>query len=205
MGLGRHAEHVSLQDVVSLAKIALVIDVLYLWNLAWSKISLLLLYYRVFRFGYVKSAAYAIGALVVLLAVVSTFLTGFLCVPLSKVWDDSLPGHCLDQQNLRIFNSVSTIVTDIIILCLPMPQIWKLQLQRAQKTGLTCLFALGFLWVHFQSPIAHFKPFHSLTPFLVRQCRICRGIPHKCFHSVSDKQLLLKPCPARASWGRRWK
>lgn len=147
MGLGRHVEYVSSKDVVSLAKIALVIDVLYLWNLAWSKISVLLLYYRVFRFGYLKSAAYAIGALVVLLAVVSTFLTGFLCVPLSKVWDDSLPGHCLSQQNLRIFNSASTIVTDIIILCLPMPQIWKLQLRKAQKTCLTCLFALGFLWV----------------------------------------------------------
>lgn len=126
-------------------KVALVIDVLYLWSLVWSKISVVLLYCRVFRFGYIKWVAYAIGALVIALAMISTFLTGFLCVPLSKDWDPSLPGYCLDETYIRIFNSASTIFTDIIILCLPAPQIWRLQLRKSEKVGLTCLFALGLL------------------------------------------------------------
>lgn len=145
LGLGLHVKEVPPSHTFSLLKVALVIDVLYLWSLVWSKISVLLLYYRVFRFGYFKTAAYAIGALVVALAIVSTLLLGFICVPLSKVWDPSLPGYCLSQTSVRIFNSTSTIFTDLIILCLPAPQIWKLQLQKSKKAGLTCLFALGSL------------------------------------------------------------
>lgn len=145
LGLGLHVQYVSPENIVALIKVVLVTDVLYLWSLVWSKVTVLLLYYRVFRFGYFKSAAYAIGGLVVVLAIVSTFLTGFLCVPLQRVWDPSVPGHCLSQTNIRFLNSASSIFTDIVILCLPAPQIWKLQLRKSEKAGLIFFFALGFL------------------------------------------------------------
>ena len=40
-------------------------------------------------------------------------------------------------------NAASTIFTDIIILCLPIPPIWKLQLGKSEKLGLTAAFAIG--------------------------------------------------------------
>lgn len=145
LGLGRHVEYVPPNNIATLVKMALVIDILYIWSLVWSKISVLLLYYRVFRFGYFKTAVYALGAFVVVLAIVSTVLTCILCVPLRKAWDKDVPGYCLSEENLRIFNSASAIFTDIVILCLPIAQIWRLQLRKSEKAGLICYFALGSL------------------------------------------------------------
>lgn len=49
---------------------------------------------------------------------------------------------------IRLFNAGATIVTDVMILCLPVPQIWKLQhLRVTEKLGLSVVFALGFLSV----------------------------------------------------------
>ena len=39
--------------------------------------------------------------------------------------------------------SVPNIVTDVVMLILPMPVIWRLKISRAQKAGLTVTFLLG--------------------------------------------------------------
>jgi hypothetical protein len=44
-----------------------------------------------------------------------------------------------------VANAASTILTDIAILVLPIPQVWKLQLRRPEKVGVTFAFCLGFL------------------------------------------------------------
>lgn len=145
LGLGRHISEVDPKNVLTLVKVALTTDFLYIWGLVWSKLSVLLLYCRVFCFGYFKTATYAVGALVVILAIVSTLLTSLLCIPFEKIWLPDTPGHCLDETNVRIFNSASTIFTDIIILCLPAPQVWKLQLQKTERIAVIGIFALGSL------------------------------------------------------------
>lgn len=79
-------------------------------------------------------------------AIAATFLTYFYCFPLSRIWDLSKPGHCIDSTAIRLFNAAVTIATDIMILCLPIPQIWNLQnLRFIEKMGLSVVFAMGFL------------------------------------------------------------
>ena len=69
------------------------------------------------------------------------------CRPISKAWNKTLPGHCLDIGAVWYANSVLTIAADVAIIVLPMGQLWKLQLPRAQKLGLGVLFSLGALYV----------------------------------------------------------
>lgn len=148
LGLGRHWSVVPHDHFAPMVQVTLAVDMLYIWSLVWSKLSLLLLYYRVFRFGYFKRACYAAGALVGAWAVVSTVLLFILCVPLYKYWDKTVEGHCSDPAPVRLFNSIATIITDVLILCLPLPQIWRLQgLRMVDRIGLSVLFALGFLSV----------------------------------------------------------
>lgn len=76
-----------------------------------------------------------------------TFLFIFICVPVQKLWYTDLPGHCIDQVGTWIANAASTILTDLAILVLPLPSVWKLQLRRAEKVAITLAFSLGFLYV----------------------------------------------------------
>ena len=43
--------------------------------------------------------------------------------------------------------SIPNIVTDVVLICLPVPVIWKNQIQRTHKISLTAVFASGSLYV----------------------------------------------------------
>ncbi|EAW19719.1 uncharacterized protein NFIA_027930 [Aspergillus fischeri NRRL 181] len=147
-GMGLHAgTAVPISNQVMIAKFLVVAEILYVFNLVWTKLSILLMYYRIFHFPYFKRWAYIIGIFVVLWVICITFLFIFICVPVQKLWYPDLPGRCINQVGTWIANAVSTIVTDLAILVLPMPQVWKLQLRLSEKIALTVAFSLGFFVV----------------------------------------------------------
>lgn len=148
-GMGLHANTIPLENVVMIAKLLVAAEILYVYNLVWTKISFLLMYYRIFRVPYFKKWAYIIGTFVVLWVITIMFAFIFICVPVQKLWYPELPGHCINQVGTWIANAASTILTDLAILVLPIPQVWKLQLARGQKIALTFAFCLGFLYASF--------------------------------------------------------
>jgi hypothetical protein len=154
-GMGLHAgTAVPISNQIMIAKFLVVAEILYVFNLVWAKLSILLMYYRIFHFPYFKRWAYIIGGFVVVWVICITFLFIFICVPVQKLWYPDLPGRCIDQVGTWIANAVSTIATDLAILVLPMPQVWKLQLRLSEKIALTVAFSLGFLYVlHFRDLI----------------------------------------------------
>lgn len=145
--MGLHADTLHPNNVVMIAKYLVVAEILYVFNLVWTKLGILLMYYRIFRFPYFKLWAYIVGTFVILWVICITFLFIFICVPVQKLWYPYLEGRCINQVGTWISNAVSTIVTDLIILCLPIPQVWSLQLRRSEKMALTLAFGLGFLYV----------------------------------------------------------
>lgn len=146
-GMGIHADKVDPARIVMMAKWLVVAEVLYAWNLGWTKLSLLLMYYRIFRHEYFKKMAWGVGAFVWAWVICITFIFIFICVPVRKLWYPQVPGRCINQVGTWISNAASTILTDLVILIMPIPQIWKLQLRRTEKVGLTLAFSLGFFVV----------------------------------------------------------
>ncbi|KAM0432971.1 hypothetical protein ACHAPT_004676 [Fusarium lateritium] len=146
-GMGLHADKVDPKDIVMMAKWLVVAEVLYAWNLGWTKLSLLLMYYRIFRVPYFKKMAWIVSTFVFAWVICITFLFIFICIPVEKLWYPDVPGRCINQVGTWIANAASTIFTDVVILMLPLPPIWKLQLGRSEKVGLTTAFALGFFVV----------------------------------------------------------
>lgn len=144
-GMGIHADLLDPEDIVGIAKWLVVAEILYAFNLGWTKLALLLMYYRIFRVPYFKIMAWAVGAFVMAWVVCISVLFVCICIPVEKLWIPELPGHCINQVGTWIANAASTIFTDIIILCLPMHQIWKLHLGKTEKIGLTVAFSLGLL------------------------------------------------------------
>lgn len=144
-GMGLHAEVVPLTKIVLMAKLLVAAEVLYAFNLVWTKLSLLMMYYRIFRFPYFKKWAYIIGAFIIAWVICVTFLFIFICVPVQKLWYPQIPGRCINQVGTWIANALSTIVSDLATLILPIPQVWKLQLKTTEKIAITCAFGLGSL------------------------------------------------------------
>ena len=73
------------------------------------------------------------------------FITILACKPVRGYWDHSIHAKCTDQLNQIIGAAIQNVVTDIVILCLPLPILWKLKMTMERKLQLTGLFALGGL------------------------------------------------------------
>lgn len=78
---------------------------------------------------------------------ITLFLFQFLaCRPLAHAWNPLVEGKCVkDSLAVHIVSAGINTVSDLIIVVLPQPIIWRLELDRQKKWGLTAVFLLGAL------------------------------------------------------------
>ncbi|KAJ2987297.1 hypothetical protein NUW58_g4585 [Xylaria curta] len=111
-----------------------------------NKISILLLYTELFpvtkliilcRICIAVSAAYFL----------SVFLEAFLlCTPAAYNWDKSIPdGVCRNQDLADLLSGITNLIIDAIVVILPMPQLFVLQMSLAKRISIAAMFSLGAL------------------------------------------------------------
>lgn len=71
--------------------------------------------------------------------------TLFQCEPVNKFWEYSVQGRCFDVVKFFEGSAIPNVILDVVILLIPQPVIWKLQLSRGNKVALCCIFLLGAL------------------------------------------------------------
>ncbi|KAF2110496.1 hypothetical protein BDV96DRAFT_528100, partial [Lophiotrema nucula] len=116
--------------------------------MALIKLSILLQMIRIFvPIPYTRSFYFIIGFAVINTLWSSAFclVTVFRCVPVSKTWNSKLAGHCLDYSTWIIGAGVLNIVSDYIMLVLPMFWIARLQMDNKRKLTAGAIFVIGFL------------------------------------------------------------
>jgi hypothetical protein len=69
-----------------------------------------------------------------------------ICDPIPRYWlGDKVEGTCLNQTAALIADSVISVVSDLIILILPLPLTWSLQMSRNKKLRVIGLLGAGGL------------------------------------------------------------
>ncbi|KAI3319463.1 hypothetical protein HD806DRAFT_260251 [Xylariaceae sp. AK1471] len=108
------------------------------------KMTFLFQYYRVFRQTNSLRIAYLVTIFLIGGWCLGQFLSVvFICIPVQGFWDMGIKAKCQNQLIGVYLNAVGTLVTDFIILFLPMPAIWKLNLPKTQKWALLGIFGIG--------------------------------------------------------------
>ena len=72
-------------------------------------------------------------------------LVVFQCEPLSASWNLNVQGQCIHLNTAFIVLGSLNALTDIIALCLPMPFLWRLHIDKPRKVQLIGVFVLGSL------------------------------------------------------------
>lgn len=113
------------------------------------KISILSLYRRVFTIPGERLPFYAVLA-VTLLCGLSTFLGYLTIIPIAAWWDPDAQDRLTDGQKWRnddfqLYTGIATCGTDILILCFPLRQLYRLRIERWRKIGLMATFTVGFM------------------------------------------------------------
>ncbi|TGO82552.1 hypothetical protein BPOR_0807g00010 [Botrytis porri] len=142
-GLGRHTAALSTPEIVSYAKSLIAFECLYVTCVCFTKLSLLLMYRRIFPVRSIKIGSLVIGGLSVAWCISIIMVSVFQCVPIQKIWNPTLEGHCVNLKASFIGNAIPNILTDVAILALPMQQVWGLHTSVMQKTHISFVFLLG--------------------------------------------------------------
>lgn len=66
----------------------------------------------------------------------------FQCTPVSFFWTRIPPGSCIDRSWLFI-SALANLVADLLVLGLPIPVIWSLQLTTRKKIAVCGVLFLG--------------------------------------------------------------
>ena len=118
------------------------------------KTSLLLFYVRLFPDRRMRMVAYTVGAIEWCFCIASTIVDIDMCTPVKYFWDKSVGGHCVNTGVFYIVGSTMQLVTDVVVLFIPLPVVWSLHIGTSRKIGLSIIFLLGSVY---DSPTFH-KP-----------------------------------------------
>ncbi|KAK8033663.1 hypothetical protein PG991_003061 [Apiospora marii] len=126
----------------------LLIGLQFTWviSLSLCKISILILYRRLFPTPLIHWASLATSALIASWAIATIVAGCLICQPISKNWDLNMTGgHCGDQVLSFTVTGVINLITDVMVLVLPLRHLYKLQVPTQQRVVLVGVFSLGFL------------------------------------------------------------
>lgn len=117
----------------------------YIIDQLFIKVSILALYARVFPVQWFRKTIQFGIVFISLQDIVYLFCTIFRCTPIEATWDIRQPGTCLDLNVIGISGAILGITEHFIILLLPLPELWKLNLSWRKRVQLASIFILGSL------------------------------------------------------------
>ncbi|KAK2060758.1 CFEM domain-containing protein [Colletotrichum caudatum] len=143
-GFGTHLYDLGPGDLSDVLRLLYAAEIIYVFVLLLSKLSLVVFYLRIFVIRPFRIAAYSLIGFLLVGQVVIGFLTIFSCHPIELFWNrDIHTGGCLDVNQLAYANSALAILQDLIILALPIAMLPGLQMDLGKKISVTTVFLLG--------------------------------------------------------------
>ncbi|KAI1140868.1 hypothetical protein F5Y05DRAFT_423768 [Hypoxylon sp. FL0543] len=153
------------EAITLLYKYLFVFSAWYCATIGLSKLAICITYRRLFPQRSVFIVLCIIAAILIA-APTATLIAGFAaCKPFSANWapPDVQASQCIDKKQLLVWSTLPHILTDVILLILPLPIIWRLQIKTKLKAALTVIFLIGSMGLG--TSILRFLTFNNTSAF----------------------------------------
>ncbi|PQE28883.1 integral membrane protein [Rutstroemia sp. NJR-2017a BBW] len=171
-GVGYHIAAVAATDpkkIVVWSKILFSTPMIYAWAITFPKLSILAMFLRIFTQRYHRITVTVIASILIASAIATTLVSIFECKPVAFFWDKTIPnGRCpVNSTKFYLWASLPNIITDVMMLILPQPSIWKLHTSRSVKLGISFTFFTGTVLTvsGLIASILRFSQFAQTNPF----------------------------------------
>jgi hypothetical protein len=140
------AREYGLGPITKLSQLIIPLQFLWVLSLSCTKLSILYLYVQVFPYRWVVWSSYVTMSIIVAWTI-ATILAGCLvCQPFAFNWDKTIPdGSCGDQVTSFTVTGIINLITDVMVLLLPMRPLYRLQMAMYKKMTFITVFGLGAL------------------------------------------------------------
>lgn len=144
MGVGYHISE-TMPNLEIILKLMVSYAIIYTFCIGFIKLSVLFFYLRVFVGKTFRLVTYSIIGVVTAWSVANVLLLFLICRPFAANYDLTITGSCGDRPTAFIAIGAFNIISDVVILVLPIPVIWGLRAQKKWKMGLTGILLLGLV------------------------------------------------------------
>ncbi|EEP76478.1 predicted protein [Uncinocarpus reesii 1704] len=130
---------------LSLSQLYFYAQIFYKINIGLTKISILLLYIKVFIQPWFRKTCWACVSVIIAFTVGTVFSSIFQCTPVQYAFNKKIPGggHCLNLTAFWYANAVFNILSDVVIIALPIPVVSKLHSPIKTKIAVASVFTIG--------------------------------------------------------------
>ncbi|KEQ98823.1 hypothetical protein AUEXF2481DRAFT_1655 [Aureobasidium subglaciale EXF-2481] len=205
-GQGLPQSDLSQDELIGLRKTLWKAIPTYLAGLTLTKLSILLQYMRIFKDRLIRRIIIGMLVFVAFFGVWAILGSFFLCTPVHYFWDRVGEAKCMNLKAKWFVDAAVNIITDLIILSMPMPYLKGLNLPKRQRVGLIVVFALGgfvclvsmarlgplYVISNTQDVSKHNGPAAFLSSMEVNVGIICASLP-------SLRAITLRTCSRRSS------
>ncbi|KAF2469141.1 uncharacterized protein BDR25DRAFT_229933 [Lindgomyces ingoldianus] len=156
-GLGKHFLVLLMDPIMymNFARILYVHSIIVMVGVSSVKVSIAFFLMRLSTRTPYSRFLYGCIGFIILLTVTCAMTLIFQCLPVEAAWDSRLrpppfgtgTAKCYSMtifRNLGLMNSSFNIITDVLFATIPVPLIWKLQLNTRTKISLIAILSLGF-------------------------------------------------------------
>lgn len=77
--------------------------------------------------------------------IIDVFTTLFMCYPREGIWNPLARARCLNDEATHFASVTINILSDLIVLLLPIRSVWKLRIKLTKKFWISLLFGMGLL------------------------------------------------------------
>ncbi|CAF9921711.1 hypothetical protein IMSHALPRED_005255 [Imshaugia aleurites] len=146
-GFGHHAIDLPPSDLSNAIMFWYGCQIVYKFLVAFTKLAVIFLYLRIFSQWNLKRFAHVLAGIVFVGSFAFAIASVFECTPIHRVWDRRIPGTCFNLGASWYAYAAFNTICDLIIITMPIPAIWRLQLKLSQKLSLAAVFLLGWFVV----------------------------------------------------------
>ncbi|KAL7894809.1 hypothetical protein HDV63DRAFT_138897 [Trichoderma sp. SZMC 28014] len=145
MGVGRPITE-TLPNIVVILQLTLSYALIYNLCITTVKLSVLFFYLRIFPNKDMRMASKIVIALISVWSLANILMFLLLCHPFAAIYNPALPGgKCGNQIGAFIAVGVYNIISDFVVLTLPLRTIWTLNTKNQMKLSLSGIFLIGLL------------------------------------------------------------
>lgn len=125
-----------------------VVEVLYNFTAMWVKASILALYLRIFPIRQFQRWTWVMMGVNFAYNITFMICSIAQCLPIESRWNPKIASVCVNYYAVVVTSGVINILTDVIILAMPIPMIHQLHIPGRKKHMLSAVFATGAVYVH---------------------------------------------------------
>jgi len=125
-------------------KLLYILDWFYVPSNALSRISVVLLYLRIFTSRAARICCWAVISFLIANCVSTIIAAQFECIPFTFMWDKTIEGgRCFDQLLWYKLSNIPNVVADVAIMLLPIRTVFYLKASMMRKLGIAVVCLTG--------------------------------------------------------------